>query len=273
MEIESIWNILEGFTPEDVYQGYVITSDRFKVVGIGTSLGIIVSLFLLFKRSGEIILSALGFESGQFSSRPNYKKILEIFRPTFYILFVIVAYPLVLEQIEALLANLQTALGGELSPESNLKNLWRAEAEDYQEKMKTTFAWEIGKKAVIVVNYFLIMLIKPFFILLEQDTFSLFMMLRYLYLIILELFGGVALALYLDKETRSHTFTWFKHMLFNYSMVGVFGIANFFSDTTIDIFVGNNSVYAYNLVVMTFGLVVKLFLFKQSFNLLKSNIF
>ena len=272
-DIESIWNVLEGLTSRDVYEAYMQTSNQFKVVWTGTGLGCVVSLFLLFKHSGETALSAIGWKNGEFVNKPQWSKLIALLQPTAYILLVVVAYPHVLNGIENLLSYLQDSLGGEINPQSDYREIWLEEATQYQRLMSETSTWDIGKKLSIITNYYIILLFKPFIILLEQDAYSLYLMLRYLYLMILQLFGGVALALYLDKETRNYTFTWLKHMIFNYSMIGVFGIVNFFADAVIDIFITNNSVYSYNILLIAFGLVIKLFLFKKSFTILTSNIF
>lgn len=273
MDVESIWSILEGLTATDVYNAYAKVSAEFNVVVIGASLGIAASLFLLVREYGEVIYEALGYTEGRRIASPNWAKLVGIIRPTIWVVIVVIAYPQVLKGIESIFAGFQDALGGELAPVSNYRDIWREEAIQYQKLMAQTSTWDIGQKLSLIINYYLILLIKPFIILLEQDAYSLFLALRYLYLIILELFGGVALALYLNKETRTYTYTWLKHLMFNYAMLGVFAIANIFSEYIIQSYIESNSAYSYNILVIAFGAVLKLFLFKQSYVILKSNVF
>ena len=273
MDVEAIWNILEGLTATDVYNAYREVMRNFKVIYVGTSLGVAASLFLLIREYGDVIYEAIGFSEGRRIQPPNWAKLTGIIRPTIWVVVIVLAYPQVLKGIEYILAGFQDSLGGQIGPESNFRDLWREEALRYQKLMAQTSTWDIGQKMSLIINYYIILLIKPFIILLEQDAYSLFLALRYLYLIILELFGGVALALYINKETRTHTYTWLKHMLFNYAMLGAFAMANELANLIIDFYINRNSVYSYNILIIAFGAVLKLFLFKQSFNILKSNIF
>lgn len=273
MDLQQIYNILEGFTHADVLETYQITKKRFSVVAWGTTLGISVSIFLLVKSYGEAILSAIGWKKGSFQKKPKWSELLTIFQPTFYVLIVVVAYPHLLSEIEKVLTIMSDSFTNNLGPEANLRDVWLKEAMRMQEQMDRTSAWDISSKLSIIINYYVIIMIKPFFILLEQDAYSMFLMLRYLYLLILELFGGIALALYIYSQTRSHTITWLKHMLFCYALLAVFMMANFFADTVMDVFIRNNSQLSYNILLIAFGMVVKLFLFQRGFNLLKQNVF
>ena len=273
MDVESIWNLLEGFTATDVYDAYSKVVAQYSVIGVGTALGVAASLFLLVREYGDVIYEALGFSEGRRVAKANYARLLGFAKPTIYVLMVVVAYPYVLMGIEKLFAGFQDALGGEIAPESNIRDLWKTEAIKYEKLYAQTGTWDIGQRLSLIINYYLILLIKPFIILLEQDAYSLFLALRYLYLIILELFGGVALALYLNKETRTYTYTWLKHMMFNYAMLGVFAIANLFSEFIIQAYIESNSAYSYNILIIAFGAVLKLFLFKKSFDILISKVF
>ena len=273
MDVEAIWNLLEGFTATDVYDAYSKVVAQYSVIGVGTALGVAASLFLLVREYGDVIYEALGFSEGRRVAKANYARLLGFAKPTIYVLMVVVAYPYVLMGIEKLFAGFQDALGGEIAPESNIRDLWKTEAIKYEKLYAQTGTWDIGQRLSLIINYYLILLIKPFFILLEQDAYSLYLSLRYLYLIVLELFGGIALALYLNKETRNMTYMWLKNMLFCYAMLPVFAMANTMAEQIIDSYIGNNTVYSYNILIIGFGLILKLFLFKKSFDILTSKIF
>lgn len=268
-----IWEILRGFTNLDVSAAYQKTLNQFNVISIATGLGIAFGVVLFIKESGETALSAFGFNNGHITKTADWSKILLIFRPALILIGVVAVYPYILQYIENFLSLLAEQLGGFKNPNANLRDAWQKEAIQLREEIGKTSSWKIGQKMFLLINYSMIMFIKPFFILLEQDAFTLFLMLRYMYLIILQLFGGVAIACYISKDTRQYFYTWLKHMMFCYAMVGVFGMANYFADTALREFIGNNSAFSYNILVIAFGVVVKLFLFKQSFNLLKNSIF
>lgn len=273
MDIEAIYRLLEGITAENVYAAYKKVLSAYNIISVGTVLGVAVSMFLFFKTASESALAAIGYKNGNFTNKPSWAKMLEIFRPLGYILLIVIAYPHVLDQIEMLLTGVKDFLGNEIAPESNMKEIWKKEAETYRNLLSETSSWEFGKKIFMIVNFYLIMTVKPFLIVLEQDAYSLFLALRYLHLMILELFGGVALALYLSKETRIYTYSWLKHMLFNYAMVGVFGMADMFTNTIMAIYIDSNSAFSYNIVVIMFGAVMKLFLFRKSYSILQGQVF
>ena len=165
MDVDSIWNILEGLTSKDVYAAYIKSMAQYKIIGIGTALGISVSLFLLVKEYGEVAYAALGFKEGVRIEKPNYAKLFGLFRPTIYVIIVVFSYPYLLDLIEQYFSGFQDSLDGAVNPESDLKVLWKQEAEQYQKLMAKTTTWDIGKKMSIIINYYIILLIKPFFVL------------------------------------------------------------------------------------------------------------
>jgi len=277
MNIDSIYDILEGYRAEDLYQAYRMVVSKYKIISVGTALGISVSMLIFFSLYIDAVQAALGFENKGGKLRkvgsPKPAALLGIFKPLLFIVLIVVAYPHVLNLIEGFLVKISSSLGGEVAPDFNLRDVWRKEALLYEKMMAQTSNWDVAQKIFLTLNYWGILIFKPFIILIEQDIYSLFLSLRYLYLAILELFGGVALACYLYEDTKQFTYTWLKHMLFCYLLITVLGMANTLAEEVFIVTTTNTGVLSYNILGLTFLVVVKLFLFRQSFTLLLNKVF
>ena len=278
MDIETIYNALEGYKAADIYQAYRTILGQYNIISLATSFGIAVSVIIFYFIYVDTVLSALGFENKngrlEKTKDPDFKRLLLIFRPLLFIIGIVAAYPYIINWIENYLLVMSDSIGGELGPVSNLRDAWRSEARLYEKMMARTSDWDIMEKFFIKINYWGILTLKPFLILLEQDIFSLFLTLRYLYLTILIIFGGIAFACLLHPDTKVFFFTWLKHMLFCNMFIAILGIANAFVEIVYNVSAtSSGTILSYNILAVAFTLVVKLFLFRQAFFLVLNKVF
>lgn len=198
--------VMEGFYA--LVAGFVITTFVFKLIRI----------------IKDMTSEGKGF---------NAKHFYELGREYIFCIGLVCIIPVLLSTLETVLAfgadKLMESLagGGVYNPD----NIWKAPIEGMLDELMKGDIIDIALKGLdFTINSFLAGTVGCFFGVAYDYIMLVFLCVRYLMLILLEVISPIAIACLYNDDTRSSFFTWGKQMLGCYMMYPGFIIASVFSD-------------------------------------------
>ena len=189
---------------------------------ISVSLGVVsaIAIILILKKIIEVYRSAYSNKTGH----PDIKAFLDLIYEYAFYLLIILALPYIIQTIESVLGGLETKaltiLGD--SPKEGLEVMSR----DLTEFQKTyNEGVSLFDPLITIFNYLLCFLINPVISLVYSYMYSVCALTRYMYLLMLEIAGPIAVICLLSKTTDHYFYTWAKNMLVCYLMLPMFMLA------------------------------------------------
>jgi hypothetical protein len=110
-------------------------------------------------------------------------------------------------------------------------------------------------------NWFMLNIFKPILVFFNQYTYFMYCMVRYFYLILLEIVSPIAIVCLLDEKYHNYFQTWFRYMVICFLMLPAFAIANKFCDLAVTTVFGAGQ---FDLLPLLAGFLLKLMLLRTS---------
>lgn len=229
---------------EQVKHTVQINNIRWVVIAIATCL--VISNFIKEYKK---------LEDG--SEHVDMKMMTGFFREYVVAITVIALLPILLTAIESTLSVMQqNFINNAGIPADNWATAVKKLAED---KGVDPEGPSIIPNPMAWIDYWTARIINPIFYWCNKYIYSLFMVGRYFYLLMLEIVSPVAIVMLLSSDTKHFFFSWLKNMLFCYCMIPFFLLANNFADTVINsMFTGEITIW----FALLTSFILKLSLFK-----------
>lgn len=196
--------------------------------------------------------------ANQNNGKPDMKDFTNLIYLYGFVMTIILILPFLLNAIEGLLGNMQQSLTQKMGTGTSF--MMEESAKLFVEKVKNNPEGpSLTDGLASIADYTMTVLVAPPIYWATKYMYSLFIVGRYFYLIMLEIVSPVAIIMLLNERTHQYFMTWAKHMFICYLMIPCYLLANQFSDTLINTMF-NNEVTIWFALLSSF--LIKLSLFK-----------
>lgn len=209
---------------ENIYQGIKISNAPVLVVAV--LIGLVIAVLNLIK-----VLSQQNIDKDGSMSIVAF---IALFKEKWKFFMFIALLPIMWSILEALFGSISDfylASFGE--PEGNFYDKIADQIATLQQKEKRDknfFSYSIFD----IIDYILVIGIQPFIVLIDQWTYSIAIMYQFFFKSILEMMGGVAIAMMLNDRTQQYFFTWIKAVFICYMLIPTFLLADILVDAVRD---------------------------------------
>lgn len=257
------------FTQSTIQQAYQICATSKAAAG---TIGIVTTLAILY--IGYDIVSKY-LEIQKSDGSVDFKVFFKIIQKSIFYIMFFAAFPFLIYGIENAFATMQDSINQNYSTSVNnsaeheitkqLQNY--LEKEDELEDNKSILDKLSPTEIFEQMNFFeqmwasFVTAVSMFCIYVLKYLYFFFVCGRYLWLILLQIVGPIALVLSLHKNTFSFFTAWCKNMFLCYLMIPAYMIANVFSESVIEQFFSTQNLNEYGLLGIIGVLVLKLAMF------------
>ncbi|PHS04995.1 MAG: hypothetical protein COA88_12990 [Kordia sp.] len=203
---------------EAVYQTFITNGTTVVFYAMSYTLAIIITVWKIVKAYWQEM------EQGKVK---DMKKFVTAFKPILPMMLVMAALPFIISLVESLFANLEANILDKTGSAPEVLSYMES-ADEEAAKMDEAYGliWSVDQ----YLSYFMLTVLKPIMIFIENYLFSMALAGRYVYLILLELIAPLAIVSLLFDKSHDIFWGWFKNMLVCYLLVPGFMIANYFAD-------------------------------------------
>ena len=244
------WNILDYATVEAAYRN--VTLKHTEMIALGTGLGLVFAIFNLMrvvKEDSEKVI--------------DVAMIFKLIKENASVLALILFLPVAIVTIEEIFAIIQKAYVSQLGDQpkgeiyqaelNELDGFVKTQAERYKD---ASIVESIGIGIMSGVEQLIILAVKPFMILLDNWSYGFALVYRFIFLGVLKMTGGLAVACYIYEPTRSYFYTWVKNLAVCYLLIPGFLFVTAFVDGLREQFWGQGSI---QLGIVILCVLLKLF--------------
>lgn len=230
------WNILDYATVEKAYRN--VSLEHTEMIALATGLGLVFAIFNLMRTIKED--SEKGIDVAM---------IFKLIKENASVLALILFLPVAIVTIEEIFVIIQQSylsqLGdqpkGEIYKEelNELDGFFKTQSERYKD---ASIIESIGIGILSGMEQLIILSIKPFMILLDNWSYGFALVYRFIFLAVLKMTGGLAVACYIYEPTRSYFYTWVKNLAICYLLIPGFLFVTAFVDGLREVFWGKESI-------------------------------
>jgi hypothetical protein len=227
--------ILEYSTVEKAYMNVVL--DHSEMIGLATGLGLIFAIFNIIR------------EAKKASERTiDVAMILGLIKEYAGVLAMILFLPVALSLFEEIFSIIEKSYMGQMgnAPDNKILEACKNEVNNYStEHLNNLNLFSLGdwfKIIILGLDYIGVMLIKPFIILIDNWSFGFALIYRFIFLGVLKMVGGLALACYIYEGTRSIYISYIKNLCVCYLLIPGFLFVTVFVDAIRDLFANTDQI-------------------------------
>lgn len=218
--------VLDYSTVEAGYRAVVL--DHSEMIAFSVCLGVLFAVF-------NVIRSVRDDMEGQI----DYAKVLRLLKENIKTFALILAAPIILLGIEEIFALIEKSYMGQLGSEPAGFKIALKKELDSMVLSDDLDIWSLKDWGIAlweVVQMLGTLIIKPFAVLIDQWSFGFALVYRFIYLGLLKMMSGVAIACYIYEPTRQYFTTFVKNLLICYLLIPGFLFVTVFVDAIRDTF-------------------------------------
>ncbi len=185
----------------------------------------------------------------------DYGVFIDLLRPLFPYLGLTLFFPVIISGLEWGMGQLEQAILNIVGVQPNV-SYWENMLEEDDRMVEIGGA---GYDWDWILGYFSVIAIKPLVVLVDNYLFSMVLVGRYVWLILLELHAPFAIISLMSKDTESVFGKWIRELYKCYLLVPGFMIANFLAEGLFQAFFDKGD---YNMFVVLFLIGVKIYLYR-----------
>lgn len=240
-----------------------ITFNHTEMIAFSIGLGVLFAVFNIMRVSKPMLEN--GVDAALF---------FKLFKEYAHILALILFMPLAIEALEYMFGEIADAykegFGG--APKGDVGDLMVKQKEEvtslFMRLVKSFSFFSSNSPENVIIDGGLTFFIKPFFELVNNWSYGLALVYRFIYLGGLKMVSGIALACYIYEPTRSYFYTWVKNLLVCYLLIPGFLFVVVFVDAIRTQYMGGTD---YQLGIIIICLMAKIAGFAQIQKTLQSS--
>lgn len=214
--------VLDYARVEQAYRAIVL--DHAEMIALAIGLGAIFAILNMIRTVKDDVSQ----------NSIDYVAVLNLVKSNIPTLAMIVLMPVLIPTLEAIFGTIQDSYMGQMGNEPQgfienaKKELVNMFTEDEELNIFSIKDW--GYALWKSIEFLGITVIKPFLILIDQWSYGFALVARFIYLGMLKMVSGIAIACYLYEPTRQYFYTWVKNMMICYLMIPGFLFVTTFVD-------------------------------------------
>ncbi len=238
------------------YKEATVIYNQLKTSGITSiALTFAISLSLCFIVIRLIQAYRKAYQSN--TGRPDIKDFMESVYPLILYAAVIIGMPFIISAVENTFGEIeQNAFRAVGVAPSNITEALKKELLTFLTEHPTV---SIMDGLAVLLDFIGVMILKPTIASIDHYLYTMAVLGRFVYLLLLEIVAPIAIVCLLYEKTEAYFHTWVKHMMVCYLLVPGFMIANVVAEATRSTLFQSMSISTFSLL---FILMLKLYLYK-----------
>lgn len=227
--------VLEYSTVESAYMNVVL--DHKEMIGLATGLGLIFAIFNIIREAKEASEKTV-----------DVAMILGLVKKYAGVLAMICFLPIALSTFEEIFKIIEQSYMSQLgnAPDNKILQACINEVNKFSTdhlKDLSLFSMDDWFKVIVFgLDYIGVMIIKPFIILIDNWSFGFALVYRFIFLGVLKMVGGLAIACYIYEGTQSIYFNYIKNLCICYLLIPGFLFVTVFVDAIRDTFANTDQI-------------------------------
>jgi hypothetical protein len=223
--------ILDYGTVEKAYMNIVL--NHSEMIALATGLALIFAIFNIIREARKSL-----------DKQIDVAMVLSLVKEYAGILAMILFLPWIITGFEEIFSIVEKSYMNQLgsAPNKDFIKVWKTETHDFAERAEDLGLAYLAFASVLNLEYLAVMIIQPFVILIDNWSYGFALVYRFIFLGVLKMVGGLAIACYIYEGTRSIFYTYIKNLAICYLLIPGFLFVTIFINGLRDVFLGTGQI-------------------------------